>query len=276
MKNTGNFPYRKDCVMQILHKLTSLFRENSSKYLYEYKTQESKWWNTFCNILTRITAAVFWWGIFQIAITEQPARTLFSWVFMFIMLVVLTIMICKPDLISLFAFIRIMAALFWLPVLLAVPRTLAEQSAHGLFYFAATLALLVVQTIVICKPDLIPLGTIPLIVRISQKELFLRKLLIAGRNITFRKRIPIEQVKSARVNVYTESGFDYLYNSIELYNEKGHLCWHEALWMDGSTRHDGITRRCAVLELVDGKQVFIEFKGAEEFVAALNNLRSSS
>ena len=46
------------------------------------------------------------------------------------------------------------------------------------------------------------------------------------------------------------------------------------MFQDNSSKNADNSFRCAILELVDGKQFFIEFKDAKEFVELLNNIRS--
>jgi len=180
--------------------------------------------------------------------------------------------------------VRIMAIvmLYFVFVMLRalISEALTRQVAvpGGWFIGTILIILLVVLIIVVYNPAFIPLDISEpmLIVRISQEEIFLRNNISSAKP---REHILIGRVKNADVKLYGESEFDYLYNSIVWYNEKGGLRWSRdplrSIFKDHSTGDYGMTR-CAVLELADGKQVFIGFKGAEEFLAALNNLRSSS
>ena len=176
--------------------------------------------------------------------------------------------------------IRIVAATMWLVVLQSVRggvEVLIVDPVCGSFILLIVFALLLFLPYLIYKPDLIPYLTVPLTVHISHGEVYLSKYVPYG-STSLRKRIFIALIKNAEVKLYTENGFSSLYSSVDAYDpEKGlkSLILRDPLrsiWTDGSSRQHGIMR-CAVLELDGGQQFFIEFKGVDEFVAALNKLR---
>lgn len=222
-----------------------MFWRDSTEYLYEYRTPQGKLNLIIEDVLTRIIAAA---GLC-------------------IILYSLYVIILEP-----------LAVQFANAGMSSFNRGfMARNPGWSLILWAIVLAILAALAAIVYNPKLIlPYGSTSLVVRISQEEIFIRKLVGAGMyHAAYRERIPIAQIKSADVKLYEESEFDHLWQSF-MYNEKGYLRWSanplRSAFMDHSSRECGIAH-CAVLEFIDGKQLFIEFKGADEFVAVLNNLR---
>ena len=229
--------------------------ENSSKYLYEYKTRQNKWCAVEI-ILHSVTAAIPLWGIFHL--------------------------------------VRMMSMDWDFFEQLTQPTNAMMFTAIGSYILI--LIPLFVLFMAVSNSDSIPLdGSIPLIVRVSQKEIFARQYL--GRKFNFHERIPVVQIKSASAKLYTVKEFHSLYNTPEVYEfQKKFLGWFERrrIFTDGSSRHDNQVfgevlgfapgswssyngyALYAVLELFNGRQFYFEFKDAENFVTTLDSLRPKS
>ena len=112
----------------------------------------------------------------------------------------------------------------------------------------------------------------PLTVCISQEEVFIREKVHGFKTDSiFREHIPIEGIKNASVKIYTRNEYHQLYK--DNYIKRRSLLFGRPLSLllqDGSSVNN-LQACCAVLEITDGRHLFIEFKAAEEFIEVLNS-----
>ena len=207
--------------------------KDATEYLYEYRMQKRKRWESFMRTSDRITAVILCGYLFLVA--------------------------------------RFM-----------LPATISQAPACGSLIGVMMLVSLVGAIIVIFNPDLLISDDTPLIVRVSQEIVFVRHYEPFWTSARiFSENITIGQIKNADVKTYSEDEYNDLHRRIndDFDYEKGLSRWSKdpIRWLlsDGSSKDTIAARRCAVLEVVDGRTFFIEFEGVKEFVSLVNKLRAN-